>query len=83
MCMDSYTRVFPYCVLDSTDVRLQTYLGEAIPVVGNVLVHMEFEGQQAYFPLIVVEGRVPPTLLGRTWLKNRVNLPLCCSIVNY
>ena len=49
---DNYYKLFPGCPLSKSEVRLQTYLGEAIPVVGSKVVHVEYEGQQADLPLI-------------------------------
>jgi len=48
--------------LNKSDLKLQ---GEAITVVGSVVVQVVYEGQ---LPLIVVKGN-GPTLLGRNWLK--------------
>ena len=68
MSEDSYSKLFPNCPLNATQVRLQTYLGEAIPVIGSLVAHVEYQGQQADLPLMVIKGK-GPTLLGRTWLK--------------
>ena len=48
-------------------VRLQTYTGEPIPVLGSTLAVVEHGGQTASLPLIVTRGN-GPTLLGRDWL---------------
>ena len=75
MSEDSYYKLFPNCPLNATQVRLQTYLGEAIPVVGSVVAHVS---QQADLPLIVIKGK-GPTLLGRTWLKQIIlDWPTIC-----
>ena len=75
---ENCTRLFPNCPLNATEVRLQTYLGEALPVVGSVVVHVEYDGQKADLPLIVIKGK-GPTLLGRTWLKQiLLNWPSIC-----
>ena len=65
---DYYHKIFPGHSLNNSEVRLQTYLGEAIPVIGSVVVNVEYEGQHAELPLVVVKGS-GPTLLGRNWLK--------------
>ena len=65
---DNYSKIFPGHSLNKSEVRLQTYLGEAISVVGSVAVKVEYEGQQAQLPLVVVKGN-GPTFLGRNWLK--------------
>ena len=56
--------------LDSTPVRLQSYLGDPyLYWVRSILVHtILYESQTADLSLIVVEGN-KPTLLGRNWLK--------------
>ena len=54
--------------LQQTSVRLQTYTGETIPVLGSVIVPVEHNGQTRTLPLIVTEGS-GPSLLGRDWLS--------------
>ena len=49
------------------DVRLRTYTGEEIPVLGNVAVQVQYQGQEEELPLIIVAGD-GPSLLGREWL---------------
>ena len=51
--------------LHPTDVKLQTYTGEAIPVVGKLTV--QYQGQEEELPLVVAAGD-GPSLLGRDWL---------------
>ena len=55
-------------VVQQTLVRLQTYTGETIPVLGSVVVPVEHNGQTRTLPLIVTEGS-GPSLLGRDWLS--------------
>ena len=52
----------------ATRTHLCTYSGEAIPVVGNVDMEVQYQGQQAKLPLIVVEGD-GPSLFGCGWLS--------------
>ena len=54
--------------LQTTSVRLQTYTGEAIPVLGVAQVPVEHNGQRLTLPLIVTSGSGSP-LLGRDWLS--------------
>ena len=68
----TFHKLWPGRSLDSTPVRLQSYLGESIPVLGSTLVHTSYESQTADLSLIVVEGN-KPTLLGRNWL-NKIRL---------
>ena len=72
MSEEAYGKLWPTRSLDRTDVELQSYLGEPIPVVGSAVVHTNYENQTADLPLIVVKGN-KPTLLGRSWL-HKINL---------
>ena len=54
-------------VLTPCDCRLKTYSGEILPVCGQVMVSVAYEGQGAQLPLIVVKGK-GPSLFGRNWL---------------
>ena len=54
--------------LQRSSVRLQTYTGEPIAVVGSIEVPVEHKGQLVSLPLIVTQGS-GPTLLGRNWLS--------------
>lgn len=54
--------------LQKSAVRLQTYTGESIGVVGSTPVQVEHNGQTASLSLIVTQGK-GPTLLGRDWMS--------------
>ena len=54
--------------LQLTTVRLCTYTGSEIPVVGAVIVKVQHQDQQLELPLIVVAGS-GPSLLGQDWLS--------------
>ena len=54
--------------LAPSQVRLRAYTKEHIPVVGCGNVNVEYNGQSAQLPLLVVGGS-GPTLLGRDWLS--------------
>ena len=53
--------------LRHSPVKLHTYTGESIKVVGATDVTVEHNGQTITLPLIVMKGKGPP-LLGRNWL---------------
>ena len=53
--------------LQPTAVKLRTYTGEAIPVVGRLMVKVQYQGQEEQLPLVAVAGD-GPSLLGRDWL---------------
>jgi len=51
-----------------TPIRLQSCSKEPIPVLGCCNVNIDYQGQTAELPLVIVEG-AGPTLLGRDWLS--------------
>ena len=55
-------------ILQPSEVKLQTYTGEEISVVGCIQVVVEHNGCRKELPLLVVQGD-GPSLLGRDWLK--------------
>ena len=52
-----------------TQVKLRTYTGESVKVLGTVDVVVLYEGQQKELSTLIVEGS-GPNLLGRNWLKD-------------
>ena len=54
--------------LQKTAIKLKTYTGQQIAVLGSVIVPVEYQGQSLNLPLIVTEGD-GPSLLGRDWLS--------------
>ena len=59
--------------LQQTAVKLRTYTGEEIRVLGCINVKVQSKEQEAHLPLLVVKGN-GPSLLGRNWLtKLRLN----------
>ena len=54
-------------MLKSTSAKLHTYTGETIQVLGELSVKVEYHGQNAVLPLLVVQEEVP-SLIGRNWL---------------
>ena len=53
--------------LQPTAVKLCTYTGAEIPVVGRMEVKVQYQGQEENLPLIVTAGN-GPNLMGRDWL---------------
>ena len=51
-----------------TDVSLRTYMGEAVPVFGKLMVNVRKDEAQVTLPLLVDKGG-SITLLGRDWLQ--------------
>ncbi|XP_054282540.1 uncharacterized protein K02A2.6-like [Macrosteles quadrilineatus] len=56
--------------LRPANVKLTTYSGHDVPVLGQVNVDVKYNNQQASLPLTVVslESKSQPILLGRNWL---------------
>ena len=57
----------PALPLHPIDVKLRTYTEEAIPVLGKLMVKVQYQGQAEKLPFSVVAGD-EPSLLGRNWL---------------
>lgn len=62
-----YEKYLPHVPLSSFSKQLQSYSGEVLATKGEMLVDVEFKGQRAKLPLVVVDGD-SPALLGRNWL---------------
>lgn len=54
--------------LQTTKAALSTYTGERIPVLGAVMVPVEYEGRKKNLNALIVAGN-GPNLLGRDWLE--------------
>ena len=64
--------------LEPCSVKLKTYSGEQLPVMGQAAVNVQYGGQAQRLPLIVVEGG-GPWLFGRNWLGHiRLDWPSIC-----
>ena len=63
----TYRQLWPDKKLESSRVRLTTYSGAEIPVLGSREVCVLYCGQEVNLPLIVVKGD-GPSLFGRNWL---------------
>lgn len=66
----TYTNLWPKNppVLQQTHVRLRTYTGEPVVILGVVQVMVKYKDQQEKLKLHVVKG-AGPSLLGRDWLS--------------
>ncbi len=63
-----YKQLFAHVPLEGARVKLKTYTGENIPVLGQFTVTVQYQDQVNELPLIVVEGN-GPNLCGRNWLQ--------------
>ena len=52
---------------EPTEVRLCTYTGDRLPVLGEATVTVTYESQSVTLPLIIVQGQ-GAALFGRNWL---------------
>ena len=68
MSETTFRGLWPGRDLRPSKVRLQTYSKQSIPVVGCCSVNVEYNGQSAEMPLLIVEGS-GPSLMGRDWLS--------------
>ena len=62
-----YEKYLPHVPLSSFSKQLHSYSGEVLATKGEILVDVDFKGQKAKLPLVVVDGD-KPALLGRNWL---------------
>lgn len=54
--------------LKTCSLKLKTYTGQALPVLGSVQVVVRHKGTVKELPVVVVPG-IGPNLLGRGWIK--------------
>ena len=64
-----YNRLWPQVPLEATPIKLRTYSGEPLKVLGRRDVEVSYGQQRARLPLVVVAGD-GPCLLGRNWLRH-------------
>ena len=60
-------RLWPERILRPAAVRLKTYSGSPLTVLGQMQVKVKYQDQTANLPILVVAGD-GPSLLGRDWL---------------
>ena len=65
----TFNKLWPDKRPSPSNVRLCSYSGEAISVIGSMDVTVEYKGQVVQLPLIVVKGE-GPSLCGRNWLQH-------------
>ncbi|MDD9818931.1 MAG: RNase H-like domain-containing protein, partial [Gammaproteobacteria bacterium] len=63
----TYRRLWPYRPLQECPMKLRTYSGEQLTVLGQLHVQVQSGVQSANLPLVVVQGD-GSSLLGRDWL---------------
>ena len=55
--------------LEPTVVKLKSYSGHELQVLGECRVHVDYQGQSKDLPLLIVKGH-GPNLMGRNWLSH-------------
>ena len=65
---DDYKEFFPDFELREASINLKSYTGHKVELLGEIDVHVEYEGQKRQLPLVIAKGVRTP-LFGRTWLK--------------
>ena len=61
--------LFPNYSLQSRNLPMQTYLGEAINVRGQAQLEVQYKQQRVKLPLVIIDGN-GPTLFGCQWLDS-------------
>ena len=64
-----YHELFGKILLKPSTILLKTYTNEAVHVLGEMDVKVEYETQSATLPLVVVKG-TGPSLFGKNWLSS-------------
>uniref|UniRef100_H2ZYF8 ribonuclease H n=1 Tax=Latimeria chalumnae TaxID=7897 RepID=H2ZYF8_LATCH len=80
-----YKSCLSKCPLQPSLIQLTSYIGDQIPVLGEIQTPVTYEGRAWTLPLVVVQGN-RPALLGRNWLdKIKLNwdkiFTLCAKTV--
>ena len=67
-------------LLRKSNVKLHTYSGEQLSVLGELQVTVHYNEQKVSLPLIVLQGS-GPNLFGRNWLEQiKLNWPQLCTV---
>jgi len=72
--VNTYQKLFSNVKLSKSTVRLRTYTGEPMVVIGEIDVQVKYGTQKCVLSLVVVDGE-GPSLFGCDWLS-RVTVPL-------
>ena len=62
----TYRSTWPHC--QPSTIKLHTYSGEELEMLGSIPVQVNYQGPQEELPLLVVRG-TGASLLGRNWLQ--------------
>lgn len=76
----TYRRLWPQKTLQESRVKLHTYTGEPLNVLGSVEMDVHYQDQLVRLPLQVVQGN-GPSLIGRGWLQHiRLDWRKICTL---
>ncbi len=64
----TWKSVFHTPTLVKSPIKLKTYTGQNLRVLGQKVVHVCYQDQERQLPLVVVSGN-GPSLSGRNWLE--------------
>ncbi|XP_038064854.1 uncharacterized protein LOC119735219 [Patiria miniata] len=71
---------WPNANLQKTKLKLRTYIGEQVSVLGNFNVEVDYNARMFNLPLLVVKGD-GPNLLGRNWLQTGSKSTFCTRLL--
>lgn len=54
-----YHNNFPHLPIEKPNIKLKAYSGETIPLLGYVQAPVQYGGQRATLPLVIVKGNRP------------------------
>ena len=64
---NTYEKFFSSRTLQRSTVKLKTYTGETLPVVGQITANVQYRNQDLNL-LLIIAGNDGPSLLGRNWI---------------
>lgn len=71
---DLYKKYFSHIPILFSDIKLSSFTGNNIKVIGYIKVNVIYNNNKAYLELFIVPSNVP-TLVGRTWLSRlKINI---------
>ena len=69
MSEEAWRKRFPTASLEESQIKLRTYTGEALDIIGQANVQVTYQDQIANLRLLIIKGK-GPSLFGRNWLRN-------------
>ena len=69
MSEEAWKKSFAWVPLEKSQIKLRTYTGETLDVIGQAQVEVTSQNQTANLPIQIVKGQ-GPSLFGRNWLRD-------------